>query len=227
METDLLRTFTAVVRAGTFTAAARGARLDPIHRDGAPAVPGTAPGNAAARPAFLRCGAHRRRRPPAALRRAAARPRGPHGRRRSGQGRALGGTRPTGGARVAYRLPPAGPACPTRGTAPDVRLALAPAGTAPALAAVRAGAVEAALLLEPTITAADLHLEHLRTEELTLLAAPDAADLHRPGQSGQDLTWAQLAQQEVLLLEDGCSYSDDVVRQLLATGLPAHPLRQH
>jgi len=125
---------------------------------------------------------------------------------------------PPAATRRAYRLPDL--LVRLRATAPDVRLALAPAGTAPALAAVRAGAVEAALLLEPTITAADLHLEHLGTEEMTLLAAPDAADLRKPGQSGQELTWAQLAQQDVLLLEDGCSYSDDVVRQLLATGQP-------
>ncbi len=34
------------------------------------------------------------------------------------------------------------------------------------------------------------------------------------------MTWAQLAQQDVLLLEDGCSYSDDVARHLLAAGQP-------
>jgi len=121
----------------------------------------------------------------------------------------------------AYRLPDL--LARLRTTAPDVRLALAPAGTAQALAAVRAGATETALLLEPTLTAADLHLEQLGAEELTLLAAPHAADLYRSGQSGQsgqELTWAQLAQQDVLLLEDGCSYSDDVARLLLAAGQP-------
>ncbi len=136
-----------------------------------------------------------------------------------------GDDRPVGRVRLvapeslcAYRLPDL--LARLRATAPDVRLALAPAGTAQALAAVRAGATETALLLEPTLTAADLHLEQLGAEELTLLAAPHAADLYRSGQFGQRLTWTQLAQQDVLLLEDGCSYSDDVARHLLAAGQP-------
>jgi DNA-binding transcriptional LysR family regulator len=133
--------------------------------------------------------------------------------------------RPRGRVRVvapeslcAYRLPDL--LARLRTNAPGVRLALTPAGTASALAAVRAGTAETALLLEPTLTAADLHLEQLGAEELTLLAAPDAPNLYTSVQSGQELAWAELAQQDALLLEDGCSYSDDVARQLLAAGQP-------
>jgi len=118
------------------------------------------------------------------------------------------------------RLPPAGPACPSAR-----HCARRPACCRPRRHRAGAGRGtsrrrRSALLLGPTLTAADLHLEELGAEELTLLAAPHAADLYKSGHSGQELNWAQLAQQDVLLLEDGCSYSDDVARQLLAAGQP-------
>ena len=106
-----------------------------------------------------------------------------------------------------------------RTTAPDVRLSLAPASTAQALTAVRAGAAEVALILEPDLTAVDLELEEVGSEELAVLVAPRDLHLYRP-EPGGELTWVQLAQRDVLLLEDGCSYSDDVARHLLATGQP-------
>jgi DNA-binding transcriptional LysR family regulator len=113
----------------------------------------------------------------------------------------------------AYRLPGLLPRL--RAAAPDVRLALAPAGTAAALTAVRAGVVEAALLLEPTLSAHDLQLEPLGVEELTLLTSP--GDVPEPA---EELTWARLAERDALLLEDGCSYSDHVGRHLLIAGQP-------
>lgn len=112
----------------------------------------------------------------------------------------------------AYRLPPL--LRNVRQMAPHVRLTLAPASTAQALRAVRDGTAEVALLLEPRITAADVRLVPLGTEDLTALAPPDLA-LPAP-----TVTWAHLADYDVLLLEDGCSYSDDVERRLLAVGQP-------
>lgn len=121
-----------------------------------------------------------------------------------------------------YRLPPL--LRDVRQVAPHVRLTLAPASTAQALRAVREGTADVALLLEPRITAADVRLVPLGSEDLTALAAPDLA-LPAPA-----VTWAHLADYDVLLLEDGCSYSDDVERRLLAVGQPNSrriPLRQH
>lgn len=110
----------------------------------------------------------------------------------------------------AYRLPPL--LRNVRLVAPHVRLTLAPASTAQALRAVRDGTAEVALLLEPRITAADVRLVPLGSEDLTALAAPDLA---LPAAA---VTWARLADYDVLLLEGGCSYSDDVERRLLAVG---------
>lgn len=214
MESELLRTFTAVVRTGSFTAAARelgyvqstvtghlqslerrlGARLlDRLPAGAVPTEAGTRLLPYAAQLLDLEA------------RMAAEIPAEP--------------PRPTGRVRLvapeslcAYRLPAM--LGDLRSAAPDVRVTLAPGGTAQGLAAVRAATTEAALLLEPALGASDLLLEALGTEHLTLLTAPGLAA------RGQPMTWAQLADQDVLLLEDGCSYSDDVARHLLTAGQP-------
>jgi len=185
VETDLLRTFTAVVRAGTFTAGARElgyvqstgtGHLQSLERRLGTRLLDRLSSGAVPTDAGARLLPYAEQLLDLEARMATDVPdkdESPVGRVRLVAPESL----------CAYRLPDL--LVRLRATAPDVRLALAPAGAAPALTAVRAGAVEAALLFEPTITAADLHLEHLGTEELTLLAAPDAADLHRPGQSGR------------------------------------------
>ncbi len=220
VETDLLRSFAVVVRTGSFTAAARElgyvqstvtGHLQALERRLGTRLLDRLPSGAVPTEAGARLLPYAEQLLELEARIATDVP--------------YGDDRPVGRVRLvapeslcAYRLPDL--LARLRVTAPDVRLALAPAGTAPALAAVRAGTAETALLLEPTLTAADLHLEQLGAEELTLLAAPHSAELYRSGQSGQEVTWAQLAQQDVLLLEDGCSYSDDVARHLLAAGQP-------
>lgn len=218
MESELLRTFTAVVRAGSFTAAARElgyvqstvtGHVQTLERRLGARLLDRLPTGA------LPTEAGRRLLPLAEqlldleTRMAAEVPDGDH--------------RPAGRVRLvapeslcAYRLPALLPAL--RAAAPAVRLSLAPAGTAAALVAVRTGIAEAALLLEPQLTATDLRLEPVGVEELALLAAPA---LGLPAEAdGQALTWPHLAEQDVLLLEDGCSYSDDVARHLLAAGQP-------
>ncbi|MCY7413737.1 MAG: LysR family transcriptional regulator [Salinibacterium sp.] len=112
----------------------------------------------------------------------------------------------------AYRLPAL--LAKLRTARPGVRLTLAPGGTAHALQSVRTGECEVALILENTMAAEDLRLEAVGTEDLTLVAAPDFGLPHGA------MTWAQLAEHDVLLLEDGCSYSDDVARNLLNVGQP-------
>lgn len=217
METDLLRTFIAVVRTGSFTAAARElgyvqstvtGHLQALERRLGTRLLDRLPSGAVPTDAGARLVPYAKQLLDLETRIATDVP--------------YGDDRPTGRVRLmapeslcAYRLPDL--LARLRADAPDVRLALAPGGTASALAAVRAGTVELSLLLEPTLTAADLHLEQLGNEELTLLTAARTRHLHTPG---QELTWAQLAQNDALLLEDGCSYSDDVARQLLAVGQP-------
>lgn len=218
METDLLRTFTTVVRCGSFTAAARdlgyvqstvtghlqalerrlGTRL--LDRLSHGAIP-TEAGNRLLPLAQQLLELETRM-----VAEVANRDGRPAGRVRLVAPESL----------CAYRLPALFPEL--RAAAPAVRLSLAPAGTAAALAAVRTGNAEAALVLEPELAAADLRLEPLGVEGLSLLAAPTFEPLGDRG--GQPLTWAQLATQDAVLLEDGCSYSDDAVRRLLVAGQP-------
>lgn len=220
METDLLRTFTAVVRTGNFTTAARElgyvqstvtGHLQALERRLGTRLLDRLPSGAVPTEAGARLLPYAEQLLDLATRIATEVP--------DSDGRPAGRVRLVAPESLcAYRLPDL--LARLRATAPDVRLALTPAGTAAALAAVRAGAAEIGLLLEPTLTAADLLVEQLGAEELILLAAPQAADPYKLGQSAHELTWAQLAQQDVLLLEDGCSYSDDVARHLLAVGQP-------
>lgn len=217
MESELLRTFAAVVRSGSFTAAARELGY----------VQSTVTGHV--QTLERRLGTRLLDRlPTGALPTEAGRRLLPLAEQMLDLERRMaaevpeGDGRPAGRVRLvapeslcAYRLPALLPEL--RAAAPAVRLSLAPAGTAAALVAVRTGAAEAALMLEPNLTATDLRLEPVAVEELALLAAAPST---RGETDGQALTWAQLAEQDVLLLEDGCSYSDDVARRLSAAGQP-------
>jgi DNA-binding transcriptional LysR family regulator len=102
-----------------------------------------------------------------------------------------------------------------RAAAPAVRLALAPGGTAAALDAVRRASTDIALVLEPVLAVAELRLDAVGSEDVVLLDAPDPDRLAAP------VTWSDLAARDTLLLEEGCSYSDDTARRLLAAGQPA------
>lgn len=113
----------------------------------------------------------------------------------------------------AYRLPALVAAL--RAAEPDVRLSLSPAGTVEALEAIRGGTTDIALILETTLTASDIRVEPLGTEDLALLTSPSSAGAET------SLTWADLAAREALLLEEGCSYSDEAARHLLTAGQPA------
>ena len=112
----------------------------------------------------------------------------------------------------AYRLPAL--IRELRGRAPGIRLAPVPAGTTGALESVRSGTAELALLLEPAQRVPDLATQHLGTEPVVIVAAASAA-------TAPHHSWAGLAEQDALLLEEGCSYSDDAVRRLVALGQPA------
>lgn len=112
----------------------------------------------------------------------------------------------------AYRLPDL--IAVLRDRAPDVRLALSAAGSRQALEAIRAGEVDAALLIESELIAPDLTMRHLGDQELILLAAADHP------RSNQRCGWTDLVNDNMLLLEEGCGYSDDAARRLTAVGHP-------
>lgn len=125
-----------------------------------------------------------------------------------------GVSRPSGTVRVTapeslctYRLP--GIVRAVQAAEPGVRVWITPGGVRTGLEAVRRGAADLALVLESREPVTDLAQEHLGREPLVVLdnaAAP-----------GPAATWADLARRDALLVEEGCSYSDDVVLRLAAT----------
>ena len=112
----------------------------------------------------------------------------------------------------AYRLAPVLPE--VRKRFPDVRLSLFPAGTPTALTALADRRADLAMVLEPSLNAAGVDLVDLGAQQLSLVAAA-ATDLprHRP------VTPAELAATGVLLLEEGCAYSDELAA-LIASADP-------
>lgn len=125
------------------------------------------------------------------------------------------GSRPSGTVRVrapeslcTYRLPAVVQAVRTR--EPDVQVWLTPGGLDDAVAAVRQGTAELALTMEPRDVITELTSERIGTERLALLD-------HR-GRAGTPTTWDELAVRDTLLIEEGCGYSDDIAAHLVATG---------
>jgi molybdate transport repressor ModE-like protein len=128
--------------------------------------------------------------------------------------------RPTGPVRLcapesvcAYLLAPVLPE--VRKRFPDVRLSLFPAGTPAALTALADRRADLALVLEPALNTAGVDLVDLGAQQLSLVApATTGLPRHRP------ITSAELATTGVLLLEEGCAYSDELAA-LIASGDPA------
>ncbi|SDZ42307.1 DNA-binding transcriptional regulator, LysR family [Amycolatopsis xylanica] len=108
----------------------------------------------------------------------------------------------------AYLLPGAIAALHASHPAVDVRLT--PSGTAGTVERLRDGRISAGLILEPALRAADLVIEKAGTLDLGFACAPDH-DL-----AGRKAGWAELAGHRWFLLEEGCTYSDDVARELAA-----------
>ncbi|NUW36997.1 LysR family transcriptional regulator [Nonomuraea sp. SMC257] len=103
----------------------------------------------------------------------------------------------------AYQLAPLLPELRTR--FPDVQLSLSPATTRAALAALADHSTDLALVLEPSADPPDAHVTGLAVQELVLVGAA-VTDLPR----NRPLAPAELAAAGVLLLEEGCSYSDEL-----------------
>lgn len=108
-----------------------------------------------------------------------------------------------------YRLPDVVTAL--RESAPDVDVWPTPGGLDRAIDEVRRGNVDLALTLEPILPASELRAELLGREELVLLISPENAP-------GDAVTWSELAAQDALLIEEGCSYSDTIAANLRRHG---------
>ncbi|HEY9392219.1 MAG TPA: LysR family transcriptional regulator [Mycobacteriales bacterium] len=95
---------------------------------------------------------------------------------------------------------------------PGVDVRLYAAGTAECVEGLRSGRLDLALLLEEDADFRDVTTEPITREPLALVCAPGhplAARVHA-------VTWAELAAESFFLLEQGCSYSDELERRLLA-----------
>ncbi len=108
----------------------------------------------------------------------------------------------------ASRLP--GVIASLRRTHPGIDVHLRPVGSAAAVAGLRAGRLDIALLLEPEVNFADLVARLIAREPLVYVASPDHP------LAGRKAGWEELAGESFFVHEEGCSYSDHLVRTLLA-----------
>ncbi|WP_431980111.1 LysR family transcriptional regulator [Streptomyces qinglanensis] len=95
---------------------------------------------------------------------------------------------------------------------PRVAVHLEPHGTADAVAALRAGRLDCALLLEDVVDQPGVTAERVAEQPLVLLCAPD----HPLAGRAQAATWQELARESFFLHEQGCSYSDQLAARLQA-----------
>ncbi|MCQ8192736.1 LysR family transcriptional regulator [Streptomyces rugosispiralis] len=98
---------------------------------------------------------------------------------------------------------------------PGIDLHLHPAGSAAAVEGLRTGRLDLVLLLEPDVADADLVARPIAREPLVYVAAPGHP------LAGREAGWDQLAEQSFFVHEQGCSYSDHLVRTLLDLPGPA------
>lgn len=99
-----------------------------------------------------------------------------------------------------------------RTSRPDVEIILYAAGTAGCVEGLRSGRLDLALLLEEAADFPDVTTEPIGREPLALVCAPG----HPLAAAPRRVTWEHLAAEDFFLLEQGCSYSDDLERRLLA-----------
>lgn len=108
------------------------------------------------------------------------------------------------------RLP--GVVAALRTSHPEVDIQLYAGGTERCVEGLRSGRLDLALLLEEEADFPDVTTELIAREPLALVCAPGHPLAARAGAP----TWAELSGEDVFLLEQGCSYSDELERRLLA-----------
>lgn len=99
-----------------------------------------------------------------------------------------------------------------RATHPEVDIGLYAAGTAGCVEGLRSGRLDLALLLEEEADYPDVTSERVAREPLALVCGPG----HPLAGRERAADWAELAAEDFFLLEQGCSYSDELERRLLA-----------
>ncbi|REK89317.1 LysR family transcriptional regulator [Streptomyces inhibens] len=217
MDTRLLRTFVTLARAGSFTAAARSLHLAQstvtvqirtLEKElGTPLFDrmpsGTIPTRAGLR---LLEEAEEVLDAVARLRAAAS---AAHGDAESGtvEGEVAVGA---GDSLCSSRLPAV--IASLRRSHPRLDVHLDAVSTAAAVDGLRTGRLDIALLLEPEVAENDLLARKIASEPLAYVAAPDHP------LAGRAADWDELAHECFFLHEEGCSYSDRLMRTLL--GLP-------
>ncbi|MGX1274266.1 LysR family transcriptional regulator [Streptomyces phaeoluteigriseus] len=108
------------------------------------------------------------------------------------------------------RLP--GVVAALRTSHPEVDVQLHAGGTAQCVEGLRSGRLDVALLLEAETDFPEVTTEEIAREPIAFVCAPD----HPLAGRADAPTWAELAAESVFLLEQGCSYSDELERRLLA-----------
>lgn len=98
-----------------------------------------------------------------------------------------------------------------RADEPDVQIWLSPGGLSTCVDAVTRGAVDVALTMEPRLPASELTAEPIGAEPLVLIGEYEES-------APEPCGWAELARRDVLLIEEGCGYSDDISARLGVTG---------
>ncbi|MEU1039866.1 LysR family transcriptional regulator [Streptomyces sp. NPDC005551] len=95
---------------------------------------------------------------------------------------------------------------------PNIAVHLFPAGTQAAVEGLRSGRLDLALLLEDSVAFPGLTASVIATEPLSLVGPPGhpLASLRKPAD------WPRLAEEDVFLHEEGCSYSDRIAGLLQA-----------
>ncbi|MFD0275117.1 LysR family transcriptional regulator [Kitasatospora sp. NPDC127111] len=125
---------------------------------------------------------------------------------------------------VSARLP--GVIAALRRSHPEVEVDLRTMGTAAAVAALRTGELDVALLLEDEAAFRDIECTPLAREPLVLVCAPEhpaAARSATDSPTDSPADWAELAREDYFLHEQGCSYSDRFVERLLTAAKGAPP----
>ncbi|MFJ3222672.1 LysR family transcriptional regulator [Streptomyces sp. NPDC086783] len=95
---------------------------------------------------------------------------------------------------------------------PNIAVHLFPAGTQASVEGLRGGQLDLALLLEDSVAFPDLTATVIAREALSLVGPPG----HPLASSRKPATWRQLADEDVFLHEEGCSYSDRIAGRLQA-----------
>ncbi|WP_432014686.1 LysR family transcriptional regulator [Streptomyces cucumeris] len=113
----------------------------------------------------------------------------------------------------ASRLP--GLIASLRRSHPGIDLELHAVGTEAAVAGLRSGRLDLVLLLEPEVADPELIARAITREPLVCLSGPDHP------LAGREVGWEELTGERFFVHEQGCSYSDELVRTLLALPGPA------